>query len=509
MSITLEVNGTDRTNQIKWRTLKKKSVLTRQPDMLTFSLLNYSSKTWRPSIGDTVELFDGADTIFAGNVVQTDDSLSGGLLKDFVVTCKDYTHLLDRNLVSKNYAGMSGTDIVDDIITTFCAGGGFTTGNVDVPYVVSAVSFNYLTPSQCFQKICEMIPGYDWYVDYDKDIHFFLQGTRSAPFSLDDTSGNFIYDSLSVDSDNTQIRNHITVRGGKTEGTAVDNQQVADGKQRVFFVGYNLETFLAYKALAATPTSFSALTVGRDGIDDPTGFNALYNPDQGLLIFPDATKPAVNDVIKYTGVPVFPLITQQLDPVSIAAYGTYQYLIVDRTITTKLAANQRAQAELLQYANPITRASFMTTTSGLLPGQVITINCPLRGISGSYKISKIDMKLKTPSASSSDFIFTIEAVSTLKVNLVDILNKLLVKNVSDQLVIGSNEIVDRIFSSFETISIGEVLVASKVHNPISETVTIGETFDNRGVNFGTIFVAGPWTPSTTKRVFVLNGSRLG
>lgn len=508
MSLTLNVNGTDKTNQIKWKSLKKRSVLTRQPDTLTFSLLNYPTKTWRPAISDVVTLYDGATLIFAGTVIETGDSLMGGLLKDFIVTCKDYTHLLDRNLVSKNYAGMTGTAIVTDIISTFCSGGGFTVANVAVPYVVSAVTFNYLTPSQCFQKICEMIPGYDWYVDYNKDIHFFLQGSRTAPFSLSDTSANFIYESLEIDQDTTQLRNFVTIRGGDTIGTAVDNLQVADGKQRVFFVGYNLNTFLAYKALAASPTSFSALTVGADGIDDPTTVDVLYNPNQGLMTFPDASKPAVGDVVKYTGVPVFPLITQQQDPVSVSAYGTYQYLIIDKTITTRLAANQRAQAELLQYGNPISRVMFQTETSGLISGQVITIICPLRGVSGSYKISKVEMKLKTPSPSTSKFLFTIEAVSTLKINLVDILNKLLVKNPADQIQIGSNEVVDRIFSSFETITIGESLVVGTSHH-ITEGLSVGETFNNRGTNFGTIFVAGPYTPSTTKRVFILNGSLLG
>lgn len=503
-SITLKVNSVDKTNQIKWETLRKQSTLTRQPDNLTFSLRNYDSKTWRPAIGDDVQLFDGSTKIFGGVVVETDDQLQGGLLKEFMVVCKDYSQLLDRQLVSKTYANMTASAIVTDIINTFTTG--FTTTNVSGSMTVSSIKFNYMSVTQSLQKLCEMVGTYDYYVDYDKDIHFFETGDKSAPFSLDDTSGNFIYQSLNYSKDNTQIRNFITVRGGTTIGTTVDNQQVADGKQRVFFVGYNLSSFLAYKALAASPTSFSALTVGVDGIDDPASYNCLYNQDQGLLIFPDASKPAINDVIKYTGIPSFPLITQLQDPVSVAENGVYQYIIVDKTIITKAAAKQRALAELIQYGNPVTTVNFSTYTSGLNIGQVVDINLPLRGLTGLFKITKVRTRLKTPSQTTSDLVFDIEAKTALGLGMVDILNKLLIKNTSDQISINPNEIVDRIYSPLETITIEENIVVSKVHNPSYETITITESFVNTGKNYGTTFVLGPQTPSGIYRVFVLDGS---
>lgn len=506
-NLKLKVNTVDKTNQIRWDTLKKRSVLTKQPDILTFSLRNYDSKTWKPSIGDDVQLLDGSTKIFGGVVVETNDILEGGLLKEFTVTCKDYTQLLDRQLVSKNYTSMTAAAIVNDIISTYTTG--FTTTNVVGSTVIPAITFNYMSVSQSIQKLCEMIGTYDWFVDYDKDIHFFQVGTKVAPFSLDDTSGNFVYESLVSSVDNTQIRNFITIRGGITQGTAVDDKQVADGQQRIFFVGYNLSSFLAYKALAATPTTFVALTVGSDGIDNPTSVDCLYNPDQGLLIFPDATKPAINDVIKYTGTPNFPLISQVQDLVSIGNNGTYQYIIVDKTITSKSAAAQRGQAELIQYGNPITTINFKTYSSGLSVGQTIDVNLALRGISGTFKISKIDMRLKTPSQVTSDYVFTVEAKTALSVNMVDLLNKLLVKNVSDQISIATNEVVDRIYSPLETISIVESIVVSKSSHPNPETITISESFVNTGKNYGTKFVAGPQTPSGVNRVFVLDGSRLG
>lgn len=508
-TIVLKVNNVDKSNQVIWDSVQKVEVLTKEPDSLIFSLRNYGSKTFRPALGDDITLFNGATKIFGGIVISAVDKIEG-LLKYFEVTCKDYTQVLDRMLVAKAYSAMTANAIIADIISEFTTG--ITGTNVNAPITVATANFNYLSVSQSLQKLTTLIGGgYDWYIDYDKDIHFFQTDTILAPFSLTDTSQNFLYGTLELQTDTSQLRNSITVRGGDVNGTAVDNKQVMDGQQRVIFVGYNLTSFLAYKALAATPTTFVALTVGADGKDDPTLFDTLYNPDRGLLTFPDASKPAINDVVKYTGIPVFPIITKQQDIASVAANGIYEYLILDKTITSKDAAKKRAAAEILNYGNIITTGQFTTLTSGLRTGQTITINSAIRGINDSFKIQKITTSLRTPSASTSDLIYNVEFVSTIDVTLVDVLNKLLIRDPSDQIIIGQNEIIDRIYTEYETITATEVVSSSKVHNPHSETITATEA-TNQAKNAGTIFVAGPYTPANfadTKRVFVSNGSLLG
>lgn len=509
-TIQIKINTVDKSSLVDWSSVRKTEILTNQPDMLEFMIKNVPSKTYRPALGDAVQMVKDGTVIFGGVVIETSEKIEG-LVKFFSVICKDYTETLDGTFVAKTYSNMTAAAIISDIITNF-APAGFTITHVVAPYVVDSISFNYLAISQCLQKLAEAIPGYDWYIDYAKDIHFFLTTSNSAPFGLDDTSGNFNYQSLIFDTKLSQLRNQIVVRGGDTLGTAVDNQQVADGKQRIFFVGYNLTTFLAYKALAASPTSFVALTVGSDGKDNPASFDALYNPDKGLLTFPDATKPAINDVVKYTGVPSFPLISIVQDSVSVNTYGVYEYLIVDKTITTKTQSQARAQAELLKYSQPLTTGSFDTITDGLQQGQVITINCPARGINGTYKIQQITTILRTPSQVTSDLFYTIQFVSTLDVGMVDLLNKLLIKDVSDQITIGANEIIDRVYALMETITLTETVIISKSHNPQNEIITLSENFVPTGKNFGTIFVAGPYVTTLgvdLKRQFVLNGSRLG
>ena len=505
-AIILKINSVDYSAQVDWTSVSKLEVLTREPDSLNFSLRNYGTKTYRPVLGDDVTLYDGSTKIFGGIVVTSDETIDG-LLKYFQVTCKDYTQIIDRLLVSAVYTNQTINYIIADIISRFTTG--ITGVNVNAPVTVATVTFNYLSVSQCLTKLTQLIGGgYDWYIDYDKDIHFFQTSAILAPYSLTDTSQNFLYGTLEIQQDTSQMRNFITVRGGDVNGTAVDNKQVMDGQQRIIFVGYALTSFLAYKALAATPTTFVALNVGKDGITDPTTVDVLYNPDLGLMTFPDATKPAINDVVKYSGVPVFPIITQQQDTASVATYGLYEYLILDKTISSKDAAKKRAAAELLNYSQPITTGSFTTLTSGLRTGQTVTINSSFRNINSAYKIQRITTTLRTPSVTTSGLIFKVEFVSTIDVTMVDILNKLLITDPANQIDIGANEIIDTIYSQYESVVMSEVTAQSLVHNPQTETVTAGESFTNRGFNFGTIFVAGPFTPSGTSRVFVCDGSLL-
>jgi hypothetical protein len=401
--------------------------------------------------------------IFGGYVISTDDTIDG-LLKYFNVTCKDYTQILDRLLVSANYTNQTVNYIIADILSRFVTG--VTGANVNANITIGTVSFNYLSVSQCLTKLTQLIGGgFDWYIDYNKDVHFFATAGVAAPFQLTDTSANFHFGTLEIQQDTSQLRNFVTVRGGNAIGTAVDNKQIADGTQRVFFVGYRLTSFAALKALAASPTSFASLTVGNDGVDDPTTKNCLYNPDKGLLIFPDATKPAVGDVIEYTGVPSFPIIVQAQNAYSVATYGQFQSVIVDSTITSKDAATRRANAELVQYGLPITTGSFTTHTDGLLTGQTLTINSSVRGINASYKINQITTTLKTPSPTTAELVYNVQFVSTVDVSLVDVLNKLLVTDPANQIQVGSNEIIEIVYSFDESFTLSDSVNTPTTSSP--------------------------------------------
>lgn len=511
--ILLKVNGVDKSSLVEWQSIIKTEVLTKEPDALKFRIKNYPTKTYRPALGDEVTLFDGATKIFGGVVVDTQERMDG-LLKYFEVNAtKDFTHTLDRKLVANTYSEMTAKDIIVDLITNFTEpSDGFTTVNVVAPTIVHSIVFNYDTVSEALKKLTNYLGNHAWFVDYNKDIHFFERTTQSAPFSLTDVGANFIWNSLVVQNNINQLRNHIIIRGGDVQGDAVTNNQVADGSQRVFFVGYSLTlaSLLIEKSLAATPTTFFTLSVGKDGIDNPASFDTLYNPNNGLVIFRENNKPAINDHLRTSGIPTFPLIAEKINIASVAQFGTYQYLIIDRRIRTRAGASQRADAELAKYSEVSKYASFKTHTSGLRTGQWINVNSTIRNINESFLIERITTRLRTPDSLE----FEVEMLASEDVTIVDVLNRLLSTDPLDQLNIGENEIVDTLFSAFETLDFGEVVVVSTSHNPQTETLDLDETDILQPLNYATIFVLGPYVPTIAlngadkKRVFILDGSLL-
>ena len=502
------INGTAYHTQIDWPRFSKTEVLTYQPDSCSFLIRNVAGKTYRPNLNDDVKVYRNGVLIFGGVVISTSETMDG-LVRYFQVQCKDYTEILDGVLVAKAYTSMTAAAIVADLIANF-APAGFTYANTVAPDTISAINFNYVSLSQCLQNLANALPGYDWYVDYNKDIHFFQPATNSAPFSLGEAGlslDNFIFGSLEFDADQSQIRNTIVVRGGTVIGSTTTNLQTSDGVQVIYYVGYNLASFAAYHAPVLTPTVFTALNVGRDGIDNPASFDCLYNPGLGLLRFPTAY--TLGDVVKTTGVPSYPLVSISSDQVSVGLYGTKEYLIQDQNITTKQQALDRATAMLAQYSQPTYSGKFITLKDGLVQGQTIQINLPSRGISGSFKIKQIDTTLRTPSGITADLIYSVQFVSSVDIGIIEILNKLLIQDTANQVPVSPNEIPNRIYGPLETITLVEAFTADKGLDVADETITNTESFTNTGKNYGTIFVAGPFAPSSTKREFITNGSRVG
>ncbi len=92
----------------------------------------------------------------------------------------------------------------------------FTTTNVSNGPTISEIAFDYVQVSDAITKIAE-ICGYEWYVDYDKDVYFFFRTDYPAPFQLDDDQAN--YKDLIISTDISQIRNRVYVKSSAIKDT--------------------------------------------------------------------------------------------------------------------------------------------------------------------------------------------------------------------------------------------------------------------------------------------------
>ena len=471
MALILKVNNVDKTSNVEWSTLEKQDVLTKEPDRLEFKIKNYGSKTYRPILGDEVTLFDGATKIFGGLVVETSEENSS-VVKYFTVLCKDYQQIMDRKLVNKTYTDMPVNSIIADINSLYLTG--FTTTNAIATDVIKKIVFNDEQPSKCIQKLADMIGDCDWYVDYDKDIHFFKEFAIAAPYNLDDTSGNYTFGTLKISRNINQIRNKIIVRGGDKVSTLLTNTYVADGQQRTFVAKPGLQSLTIQKSTDGG-ANYSTLTIGQDGVDDPASKDVLYNPNNGFIIFPNATKPSAGHFVKWSGNQVYPIKIIRSDVSSITTYGEYQYVIRDATIKSEDQAIQRAKAEIKKYGARANEGYFRTIKPGLKSGQSITVNSTILGIvNETFKITRVIMSARTPDT----FDYEVQVLASENVGIIDVLGKLMVTNPAEQFQIEENEVLVQAFGYTEEPEIDE------------DTWRINPW----GVNVLPIWVAGPWFP---------------
>lgn len=452
MPLTLKINAVDRSNHVKWDTLQKVEVLSKEVDRMEFEILKTPSKTI-PDVGQEITLDEGANKIFGGVIVERNEVNKGGLLLGYHIRCKDYSQFLDRKVVTKSYANQTARAIILDIISTFTSG--FTTANVAASTpTVASIKFNYEQVTRCITQLADQI-AWDWYVDYDKDIHFFDTEANPAPFNLDDTTGNFEWKTLEINKSLLQLKNAVFVRGGEykktiSEANAIDKYKAATG-QKTFALAYKYDNITVKKNGAVQ-------TIGTDQQTDPATVNLLYNFNEKFITF--STGLASGDDVVVYGDAFIPIIALVKDQVSIATYGEYQTPVVDKSITSINEAQTRAKAELKKYAESVFESRFKTTKTGLKVGHQINLNSTIRNINKNFKINRIVGKAR----GSDHMEYEIFMIASGQITFTDIMVNLLGQD-KKNIVIATNEVLQRLEFLLESLTLSELLTAIKDSPP--------------------------------------------
>lgn len=137
--------------------------------------------------------------------------------------CTDFTRWLDRKLIladrPEELAGERIEALVD-WIGTYLSGFPFD----DFTYVsdgfdVEAASYDYITLSSILDEVAEAC-HYQWYVDFEKKIHFFDLEESVSPLDTDygnlldlDDPGNLDIGGIVINEDVTQLKNRVYIKG--------------------------------------------------------------------------------------------------------------------------------------------------------------------------------------------------------------------------------------------------------------------------------------------------------
>jgi len=502
--VQVYVDGTRVTRSIERSSLSVENILTRQVDRCKFTLRKYGTKhTFNPVNGNVVKVYNDGKQLFGGVIIKLVQRVEDYKILLFDIECEDYTRFLDRKLVADSFENKTITQILESINADYLDG--FTLNNAQgVNTNVSYIAFNYCSVSDAFTQLADLI-GYDWYVDYDRDIHFFSKSAKTAPIDINDDDGSYLKGSLRIRRDNSQLRNKIYVRGGDYLADTLTSETISDGIQNVYPLPYR------YEDLQVSVTG-EVWDGGVDGVDAITPFDYLWNKDEKFIRFRGDRVPNDTSSIRMSGQPYLPVRVVMQDLGSITdtisaegGNGIYEFLVVDNTINSKKGARERATEELNAYKTTLSEGQFATYKDGLQAGQRIRVNSDSHDLDEYFIINKVVARMYTDEALK----YEVSLVTTKTLGIIEFLQGLLLKE-TKQIIINENEIIDLVYAKSESLTITEVVETSKVHNPVSEAISVGEVVTEQDLNYLIEFVLGPNTiPVGTKRTFYLDSGYLG
>ena len=474
MTLLLKINGVDRTGSVVWNSLKKTDVLNDKVDTLSFSINRYGNQTYYPEAGQSVELIIDGVTDYKGVILTVNKSSEGHSVVRYEVSCADNSFNLGKILVAETYENTTINDVIDALVTDYAPG--FTTANVDADVPVESITFNYISVKEALAKLAKL-SNHSWYVDYANDIHFFAKNTEASPFNITDTSANYIYDTLEVSDDISQLRNRVYVRGGEAEGEERTETFNGDGTKKFF----KLSNKFAH--LPTVEVGGVAQTVGVDFLNDETDFDALWSYQESYLKFTDPPATGTNN-IEVTGIPLYEIRVLVEDGDSIIEHGAAEISKEDLNIKSKAEAKAFAIAELEAYANKISEGSFSTNTPGLRSGQTITVNSTARMVNESFLIQRVSFQMQ----SQTTGFYSIELATLKTVTLIDYL-------------------LTQLRSNATLIKDNDNVLLEKFLN-LKEQIGIGEIFTAQALNYAVTFRLTPQAVTGTSRPFIIEGSPL-
>jgi len=403
--LTFLIRGVDRSDNILISSLSKVDAITSQVDTLSF-YLDDEEGTVHPRQGEEIFVFKkkagdvDAQLWFGGEIDSAEpfDRAPGQHKLTYSVKCVDFSKRLNKELVTETYEDKTVNYIIADMIDTEAEE--FTYNNVDCGITIDFIAFDRKPLFEALEELAGLV-GYDFYVDYERDVHFFSKTAAYAPYSITEniaTTGH--YKNFKIKVDKSQLRNRITVRGGKSLTAFADDIQEADGERTVFNLAYMPRGDV--KAYVDTGGGFVEKTVGIDNIDS-AGFDFVVNVQEKCLKNLDLAKLTAGHILKVTYDRQEQIVAGVRDKGSIAAIkdieggtGQYRFYIVDENIDTVAAATERGKAELAIYSNPIIAGSYFTDQDGYRSGQLLPIDMPSWGYADrQFLIQKVTSKLRS------------------------------------------------------------------------------------------------------------------
>jgi len=358
---------------------------------------------------DEVLITNAAETVryFAGFVTDY-EYLPLGPEIDLICNCQDYTILAEKSLINYEWEDETVAQILSDIRTLSeppLTEIDFSTYATSTDGTITRLRFSRKTVRDALDELAKRA-GAEWYIDYNKNLHWFVSEENTSPHGLSDDpdhSTTYPYGNLLQHVDGMDVINRVTVVGGRYLSEDVAHIYPGDGEQTLFVVPHSYhaqeeESAVIIETNTGTDVSpvWTAKTLGIKYIDDDESKDVLYAFQERYFEF--ATAPP--NLVKSWRVSAryeVPLRVRVRSDDSYDRYGRwFERVIIDDKITDKESARQAGKAALAENALARTVYSLNTGEPTLRAGEIISLTNSLLGIDDDYLIRLLEISFPGP-----------------------------------------------------------------------------------------------------------------
>lgn len=419
MALQITIGGQDRTTAIDLPSVRVTNALGVKSDTMDFDLTMTPGEFTRPSAGSEIIVTNGSTKEFAGVIARVDEEIYSPDSLVYRNQCQDYTRYMDKKMVVEKYPSQYADLIVRDVIAKYCPG--FTTTNIKNAFGVVEQIFDYAYPSDVIRQLADSIE-WSWYVDYDKDIHFFALEDFPAPIAELDLDNSTQYSDCIISEDVSQLKNRIYLKGFKSKSQNRHNvTHKGDGTTKWFPLGYEpsdlADITITKNGSPITPKA--EMTAGQPG-DGQTDPNVAYVCFDNMGIRFNNAPPlndAINSDFNYAIEPVVMVEDSESQREMKARDnmdGVYEYMVNDPGLSgpSTKAARTKGKLLLYKYAYPKITGSFNTiAVQGWRAGQHFLLKSAKRmgGISERVYVTRVSKTIVShPLNGSPTFQYKIE-----------------------------------------------------------------------------------------------------
>ena len=415
MPLELKINGNANYDWIRESVNIQETVQARGSTLSVHIQINAEAQPV-PQCGHVVLLTEtGSGTRHFGGRVATceeQEHLQGGDEFLYELTCVDFTIDFDFELIQHDFIPVGATQSAQDVARELVGrvGRGFTSNNVVGDVQVGQVRGDLDPPSQIISQLSESIE-HQWYIDYNRDLHFFFVRDVAGPIPFVDFDVDTEHiRELVIEENWEQVKNHLFLDGAKSKSSNTDNIKV-DGDGTIKFIPLNYEPW----DLASFTVTVNAIpqVILLDGIDGVAGDGQGAAGEVYLCIdnwgmrFPDNFPVADGDPIDISYSFGENPIIEVIDPVSIAllklredsadAPSTGEHQIKFRVPEIRVDDEQDiwnyGQLLLQRYAKIVKVVTFSSWTQGWERGQVFTLKSARRNFDAEVFIHTVNKRL--------------------------------------------------------------------------------------------------------------------